>query len=167
MKKASSGTPSARDAEHDGGEHIYAELLGLLSGENVLMATERHHVNEHLAQCIECQIVMAKYLVNALSYLEKHRQEGTRTQAALEKLSRLTHKTLKRDVPAYAEVSENQGEDKAKDRFPFLAAHLEMCEECREAVQDVRKWLREDTVSGKSEPPKTVSRSSEPSKTVS
>lgn len=166
MKKAIAGTSSTIDSEHKGERHVYAVLLGFLSGEHALTPGERRHVNEHLSQCIECQTLMGKYLVDADAYLKERGKEATRTHAALEKLSRLTHKTLKRDIPAYAETAENSDKDKAEVLYPFLAAHLEMCEECQEAVHDIRKWLREEREDESGEPSSTALRNGEPSRTV-
>lgn len=166
MKKAIAGIPSTIDPEHKGERHIYAELLGFLSGEHALTSGERRRVNEHLTQCIECQTLMGKYLVDAAVYLKEHGKEATRTQAALEKLSKLTHRTLKRDIPAYAETAENSDEDKAEILYPFLAAHLEMCEECQEAVHDIRIWLREEKEDESGEPSSTAFRNGEPSRTM-
>lgn len=151
MKKASAaGTPSI-DPGHAGEEPVYAKLLGFLSGEYTLTSSERRRVNEHLTHCIECQTLVGKYLVDAIAYLKKHGQEAVGAQATLEKLSRLTHKTLKQDIPAYAEVANNKGEDGARERFPFLAAHLDMCEECRQVVHGIREWLREENKVGSSQ----------------
>jgi predicted anti-sigma-YlaC factor YlaD len=156
MKKAFADESSTIDPKHAKEQHVYAELLGYLSGEYVLSSSERRRVNEHLTQCIECQVLIGNYLVAAATYLKEQGQEAAKVQAALDKLSKLTHKTLERDIPAYAEISENQSEDKAKERFPFLAAHLEVCEECRSAVRDTRVWLRKENKVENRESSKTV-----------
>lgn len=148
MKKASAAGVPSIDPGHAVEEHVYAELLGFLSGEYTLTSIERRRVNAHLTHCIECQTLVGKYLVDAITYLKKHGQEAVRVQVTLERLSRLTHKTLKQDIPAYAEVAGNTGEDRARERFPFLAAHLEICEECRLVVHDLREWLREENKVG-------------------
>src|SRR5579871_2803686 len=106
MKKAFAEESTTSTPEHAKEQHVYAELLGFLSGEHALTSSERRHVNEHLSQCIECQVLMGKYLVDAAAYLKEHGQEEARIRAALAKLRRLTHKTLKWNIPAYAEVSE-------------------------------------------------------------
>lgn len=148
MKKASAaGTPSI-DPGHAVEEHVYAELLGFLSEEHTLTSIERRRINAHLTHCIECQTLVGKYLVDAITYLKKHGQDAARVQATLERLSRLTHKTLKKDIPAYAEVADNNGEGRARERFPFLAAHLEICEGCRLVVHDLCEWLREENKVG-------------------
>lgn len=151
MKRAFAEASSTIDPENAKEPHIYTELLGFLSGEYILTPSERRRVNVHLGECIECQTLMGKYLVDAVTYLKEHGQAATQVQVALQKLSKLTHKTLKRDIPAYAEIAESQDKDKVRERFPFLAAHIEICEECRLAIQDIREWLREESKIGSSE----------------
>ncbi len=144
MNKKSPNSSPILDREYVEVQHVYDELFGLLSDEYTFTPAEREQVNSHLEQCVECQVLVGKYLVDTIAFLREHGESEEQARTALEKLRKLTHTTLKQDIPAYAEIAEEASEEKAQARYPWLASHMEGCEECRLAIQNIREWLREE-----------------------
>jgi len=125
--------------------HALNQVIDMLVGNQPLPLEQQKERWDHLAHCLECQVFLGIYLVNLIEY---DRAAGNPTEPAQELLTKLTailndlHETLKEDIPAYVEALEELNVADANQKFPQLCEHVLFCQDCQEAVEDLRFWLR-------------------------
>jgi hypothetical protein len=127
----------------DKSPHVLSQFIDMINGKRQFTSAQQKHRWEHVAACIHCQIFLGSYLVKAIEYNKAHGiLEGPELKL-LSRLNKVMHKTLKEDIPAYAEVLVGQDEEEANNRFPLLSHHLRECPTCHSTVQDLQFWLRQ------------------------
>lgn len=124
--------------------HVMSQFIDLLTGELQQFSTEPEQRWGHLEECLHCQVFLGSYLAKLIEYNEKNNNPVKPEQELLTRLIQVMHETLRRDIPAYIEVFEEQGEKEASKRFPQLTEHFQTCQDCCQAVEDLRVWLRQE-----------------------
>lgn len=121
--------------------HILPQLIDIVTGKRESSSAEQKQRWQHLARCIFCQTFAGNYL---LEVIESEDQNGSREIACklLARLTSIMHKTLAEDIPAYAEILVEQGDERAHQRFPLLTEHLQTCRACHSEAQHLRAWLQ-------------------------
>ncbi len=142
-RKTTNTLPAIEPESLDKSPHVLSQLIDMINGKRQFTPTQQKHRWEHLAACIHCQVFLGSYLVKAIEYNKAHGIPEGPEQKLLSRLTKVMHKTLKEDIPAYVEVLVGQDEEEANDRFPLLSHHLRECPACHSAVQDLQSWLRQ------------------------
>lgn len=125
--------------------HALKQFIDMLFGKQPLPPEQQRERWEHVAHCVDCQVFLGAHLVKLIEF---DKVNGIPTEYAQELLSRLSqlielsHETLKEDIPAYVEALEELSEADANQKFPQLSEHVQHCQDCQEAITDLREWLR-------------------------
>jgi hypothetical protein len=143
MKEITVPLPTSDPADLGKFPHFLPQLIDMITGKCQLFPAQQEQCWQHLAECIHCQTFLGSYLVEIIKYDKAHNNPEGSAQELLIQLTQIMHKTLKEDIPAYVEALEEQREEEANSRFPLLADHLQACQDCQLAVQDLRSWLRQ------------------------
>ena len=123
-----------------GNAHILEALADLFVGASRPSPATLDDLANHLATCRECRTGLA-LLLDAQSQREDLSAAAREAFVTfLDQLIPLVHGTALADpetLAAYAETVSTKGDAGARRRFPFLAAHLDRCPDCRETVASV------------------------------
>lgn len=125
----------------DQAPHVLAQLIDLLRGTLPFSPAQYQQIEQHLAECIHCQVFVELALLSMLEDAQAHHDPTEPAQQLLKRWSRITHATCKGDIPAYVDTLMEQGEEKACTRFPLLAEHMCTCQDCQAEVRDLCSWL--------------------------
>lgn len=123
--------------------HVLSQFMDAIMGKQQLSSDQQEQRRKHLAECIHCQAFLGSYLVNRLEETETPDGPGAPVQELLTQLRRIMHETLAADVSAYADKLVKNGKEEANNQFPLFAEHLQSCQDCQLAVQDLQAWLRQ------------------------
>ena len=137
--------------------HILPALMELLAGDNPPDPSQHEQWLSHLATCHYCRTAVVFLLKVAEGYdiRNNNPQEPVRDLIAqFEKISREAEAREAREAQvfermgAYAEAIVADGQEKADERFPDVATHLQICPDCRATVQSIVAALKESQKSG-------------------
>jgi hypothetical protein len=121
--------------------HVLSQLIDLVNGKIQLPSVQQEQLGQHLAICLHCQVFVEMYLLQMIEYDQARGKAAEPAQMLLHRLMRITHETLKEDLPAYAEALAEQGETAANRRLPLFAEHVRTCQDCQSEVEALRSWL--------------------------
>lgn len=103
-------------------------------------------LTDHLATCIECRTGLALLLGAQTQHEDLTPADRETFATLLDLLTPLVHGSALADseaLAAYAETVATRSEAAARERFPFLADHLDRCPDCRETVAAVSELIAE------------------------
>jgi len=129
--------------------HVGSKLVGLMAGTWQPTPPELEHLIDHLVGCIYCQVALGTLIAAQANANECEDCSTEAVQMLLSKLAEAIHEApILDDVSAYIETLETLGEEKAHERFPTLAAHLEKCRTCQSDIEGTRVLLRQAIKTG-------------------
>ena len=132
--------------------HILPVLMELLAGDKSPELSQQEQVFDHLATCHYCRTAVVFLLKVAQGYdrINNNPQEPVRDLLArFENISREAEAQDAREswvferMGAYAEAIVAEGQEKADQSFPDVAAHIQICSDCRSAVQATVTSIKE------------------------
>lgn len=132
--------------------HILPALMEFLAGDSPPDSSQKEQWLSHLQTCHYCRTAVVFLLKVAEGYdlRNNNPQEPVRNLLAqFAKISREAETREAREAQvfermgAYAEAVAAVGQEKADERFPDVAAHLQICDDCRAAVQSTVAALKE------------------------
>lgn len=124
--------------------HILPVLMELLAGDSPPGLSQQEQLFAHLATCHYCRTAVLYLLKVAQGYdrINNNPEKPIRDLLArFEKISREAEAREAREaweferMGAYAEAIVAVGQEKADQAFPDVAAHCQLCSECRSAIQ--------------------------------
>lgn len=142
MRKRTATLPASDPGDLRKPPHVLSQYLDAIMGKQQLSSERQEQRKKHLAGCIHCQAFLGSSLVSILADSETpaHLQEEART--LLTQLTGIIHETLAADTSAYVDELVERGKEEASNQFPLFAEHLQSCQDCQRAVQDLQTWLK-------------------------
>lgn len=120
--------------------HVLSQFMDAIKGKQQLSSDQQEQRRKHLAECIHCQAFLGSYLVDTL---KEHDNPHELARELLTQLRRIMHETLAADISAYVDMLVENGKEEADNRFPLFAEHLQTCQDCWRAVQELQAWLKQ------------------------
>lgn len=132
--------------------HVLPLLMELFIGERQQVIAQQEQLLAHLNICHYCRTAVVVLLGLASEYDLRNNDSQ---EPALDLLTRFAD--ISREIEAYearmyeclgayAEYLAEEGQDKARLRFPDIAAHLEICPDCHTAVEATVSFIAEETI---------------------
>lgn len=124
--------------------HILPVLMELLAGDRPPDLSQQEQMFSHLAKCHYCRTTVVFLLKVAQGYdqINNNPEEPIRDLLArFESISREAEAQEAQEAwehertGAYAEAIVAEGQEKADQLFPDIAAHLRICPDCRSVVE--------------------------------
>lgn len=132
--------------------HILTELMEILAGDSPPDPSRQEQLISHLATCHYCRTAVVFLLKVAEGYdqINNNPEEPIRDLLAqFEHLSRQAEAREAREaweferMGAYAEAIAADGQEKADQSFPDIAAHVQICPDCRASIQSTVAAIKE------------------------
>jgi hypothetical protein len=120
--------------------HVLPQLMELFAGDTQQALSQQKQLIEHIATCHYCRTAVMVLLSYAQEYDRRYNPEEP-AQDLLERFATISRKIEAREareferLGAYAETIVNEGQEKAAQRFPDIAAHLNNCSDCRRTIE--------------------------------
>jgi hypothetical protein len=144
MKKENAGILSKIGPDLLVSPHILPVLMELLAGDNPPASLQQEQLFSHLATCHYCRTAVVFLLKVAQGYDRINNNPDKPVSDLLAQFERISRKAEAREareaweferMGAYAEAIKDLGQEKADLSFPDVAAHVQICPDCRKAVQ--------------------------------
>jgi hypothetical protein len=132
--------------------HILTALMELLAGDSPPDLSQQYQLFSHLATCHYCRTAVVFLLKVAEGYdlRNNNPEEPVRDLLAqFEQISREAEAREAREAQvfermgAYAEAIATVGQEKADERFPDVASHVQICPDCQAAILSIVTTIRE------------------------
>lgn len=134
--------------------HVLPLLMELFAGDRQLAHTQQEQLVAHLETCHYCRTAVMVLLSYAQEYDHRNNNPEEPTRDLLARfahISRLIEACEAREferLGAYAEAIVNEGRKKAARRYPDVAAHLNICSDCRSMIEDTVVFINETEETG-------------------
>jgi hypothetical protein len=121
--------------------HILPTVMELLAGERQQAFTQQEQLIAHLAVCHYCRTAVVVLLGLAQEYDRRNNNSEEVVHNLLMHFANISreieaHEAYEYErLGAYAEAIVAEGQDKADLRFPDVAVHLNICSDCRSAIE--------------------------------
>ena len=152
MKEENAGILSKIGPDLLAPPHILSVLMELLAGDKPPDLSQQKQLFSHLATCHYCRTAVVFMLKVAQGYDRINNNPDKPILELLAKFERISREAEAREareaweferMGAYAEAIVNVGQEKADQSFPDVAAHVQICPDCRSAVQSTVAAIRE------------------------
>jgi len=124
--------------------HILPALMELLAGDSPPDLSQKEQLLSHLATCHYCRTAVMFLLKVAEGYDHRNNNPEEPIRDLLTQFENISREAEAREareawvferMGAYAEAIVAEGREKAAQRFPDVAAHLQICPDCCSAVE--------------------------------
>ena len=121
--------------------HVLPLLMELLAGDIQQALSQQEQLLAHLKTCYYCRTAVMVLLSYAQEYDHKNNNPEEPTRDLLTRFANISRAIEARDAQeferlgVYAETIANEGQEKATQRFPDVASHLNICPDCRLAIE--------------------------------
>ena len=146
MSRVTSPLPMNDVQDLNEAPHVLPQLIDMILGEQQVLPAQQKQLWTHLAECVHCQAFLGSYLLAVIESNKEHDEPEDQARELLNRLTQMIHETLREDIPAYIQRLEEQDEKEANRSFPQFAEHLQVCQDCQEAVRALRLWIRQSGV---------------------
>lgn len=126
--------------------HVLPLLMELFAGDIQQASSQQEQLLAHLATCHYCRTAVMVLLSYAQEYDYRNNDPEKPTRDLLTQFADISRAIEVREareareaqeferLGVYAETIVAEGQEKAAQRFPDVAAHLKMCPDCRSAL---------------------------------
>jgi predicted anti-sigma-YlaC factor YlaD len=120
--------------------HVLPLLMELFAGDIQQASSQQEQLLAHLATCHYCRTAVMVLLSYAQEYDCRNNDPEKPTRDLLTHFANISRAIEAREAQeferlgVYAETIVAEGQEKAAQRFPDVAAHLKMCPDCRSAL---------------------------------
>ncbi len=120
--------------------HVLPLLMELFAGDIQQALSQQDQLISHITTCHYCRTALMVLLGYAQEYDRRYNPEEP-ARDLLERFAAISRKIEAQEareferLGAYAETIANEGQEKAAQRFPDVAAHLNHCPDCRMIVE--------------------------------
>lgn len=117
--------------------HVVAQFRDLVVGDWKPTSSDLDHLLAHAVECEEC--------TKKILYICKNLIQSDETDQVTKTMAEQVHTALaeafyemqaKKDIPAYIELLQTQGEQTANEKFPAVTEHLEKCPPCKKEAHE-------------------------------
>jgi hypothetical protein len=121
--------------------HVLAELIELFAGDRQQAVLQQEQLLAHLTACHYCRTAIMVLLSYAQEYDRRNNNPEEPARDLLKRFADISCAIEAREareferLAAYAEAIVAEGRAKAAQRFPAVAAHLNICPDCRSAIE--------------------------------
>jgi hypothetical protein len=121
--------------------HILPVLMELLGGDSQQDLSQQDQLFSHLATCHYCRTAVVFLLNVAQEYDRRNNDSEEPTRDLLMRFESISREAEAREarnferMGAYADAVVAEGQERAAQRFPDVAAHLRICPDCCLAVK--------------------------------
>ena len=121
--------------------HILTALMELLAGDSPPDSSQQEQWFSHLATCHYCRTAVVFLLKVAEGYDLRNNNPEKPIRDLLAQFEHISREAEAREaweferMGAYAEAIVAVGQEKADQSFPDIAAHVQICSDCRAAVK--------------------------------
>ena len=121
--------------------HILPVLMELFAGDSQQALSQQEQLLAHLTTCHYCRTAVMVLLSYAQEYDRRNNDPEEPTRDLLKRFADISRTLEAREarefelLAAYAEAIVAEGREKAAQRFPDVAAHLNICSDCRSALE--------------------------------
>jgi len=132
--------------------HILSVLMELLAGDKPPDLSQQKQSFSHLATCHYCRTAVVFMLKVAEGYDRINNNSDKPVRDLLARFERISREAEAQEareawvferMGAYAEAIADIGQEEADLAFPDVAAHVQLCPDCRSAVQSTVASIRE------------------------
>ena|ERR1700730_5031994 len=120
--------------------HILPQLMELFAGDSQQALSQQEQLLAHLTTCHFCRTAVMVLLSYAQEYDRRNNNPEEPTRDLLKLFANISrtldaHQGREYErLAVYAETIVVEGADKAAQRFPDVAAHINICADCRSAI---------------------------------
>ena len=123
--------------------HVLPQLMELFAGDIQQALSQQEQLIAHITTCHYCRTAVMVLLSYAQEYDHRYNPEEP-DHDLIERFAAISRKIEAREAQeareferlgAYAETIVNEGQEKAAQRFPEVAVHLNNCPDCRRAIE--------------------------------
>ncbi|MGH2497348.1 MAG: hypothetical protein ACRDIV_21820 [Ktedonobacteraceae bacterium] len=128
--------------------HVLPQLMELFAGDRQQAFTQQEQLVEHLETCHYCRTAVMVLLSYAQEYDHRNNNPEEPVRALLARFTSINRAIEAREAQeferlgVYAEAIVKEGQEKAAQRFPDIAAHLNVCSDCRSAIESTVALIR-------------------------
>jgi len=126
--------------------HIVGKLIHLILGEWQPDSSQQEQLIGHLIGCPYCRTVLIVLLSAEQEYEKVNNSPESSARNLLTRFVTIHHEIEAKDyeqMGAYAEAIVAEGREKADERFPILAEHIERCPSCKSTLEETLAFLNE------------------------
>lgn len=122
--------------------HILPAVMELLAGDSPPDSLQQDHLLSHLAACHYCRTAIVFMLKVAQEYDRINNNAEEPVRDLLDQFVRISQEAEMQEareyerMGVYAETIARLGQEKADLSFPDIAAHMQICPDCRSVVWD-------------------------------
>lgn len=119
--------------------HVLPLLMELFAGDRQQALSQQEQLIAHITTCHYCRTAVIVLLSYAQEYDRRYNREEP-TRVLLSRFADISRAIEAREgqeferLAAYAEATVADGREKAAQRFPDVAAHVNICADCRSAL---------------------------------
>jgi len=120
--------------------HILPLLIELFAGDDQQAVSQQEQLLTHITTCHYCRTAVMVLLGYAREYDRRNNNPEEPTRDLLKRFVDISRTIEAREagdferLAAYAEAIVAKGREKAAQRFPGIAAHVNICADCRVAL---------------------------------
>ena len=121
--------------------HILPLLMELFAGDRQQAHTQQEQLVAHLETCHYCRTAVMILLSYAQEYDHRNNDPEEPTRDLLARFACISRAIEAREAQeferlgVYAEAIAKEGQEKAAQRYPDIADHLNICPDCRSAIE--------------------------------
>ena len=121
--------------------HVLSLLMELFAGDRQQALSQQKQLLAHLATCHYCRTAVMVLLSYAQEYDHRNNNPEKPICDLLARFAGISHAIEAREAQeferlgVYAEAIANEGQEKAAQRFPDVASHLNICPDCRSSIE--------------------------------
>ena len=121
--------------------HILPVLMELFAGDSQQALSQQEQLLAHLTTCHYCRTAVMVLLSYAQEYDRRNNDPEEPTRDLLKRFADISRTLEAREarefelLAAYAEAIVAEGREKAAQRFPDVEARLNICSDCRSALE--------------------------------
>jgi len=121
--------------------HVLSLLMELLAGDRQQALSQQEQLLAHLTTCHYCRTAVMVLLSYAQEYDRRNNNPEKPTRELLMRFAGISRAIEAGEAQeferlgVYAETIVAEGQEKAAQRFPDVAAHLKTCPDCRSALE--------------------------------
>lgn len=126
--------------------HIVAKLIQLVVGEWQPDPVQQEQLIAHLTECPYCRTALIVLLSAEQEYEKLNISPESSARNLLARFVTIHHEIEAQEyeqMGAYAEAIVAEGREKADERFPILAEHIEKCPGCKSTLEETLAFLNE------------------------
>ncbi len=129
--------------------HVLAALMELFAGDKQQALSQQDQMIAHITACHQCRTAVMVLLSYAQEYDRRNDLSEEPTRELVTRFAHISRAIEMREaheferLAVYAETIHSEGQEQAAERYPALVAHLQICPECRSAVEATVAFLLE------------------------